>query len=53
MSAIVPDGLVRGPWEGERDGDGSPGATALYWVYVVLTTLNKKGSNTVAVTRPG
>ncbi len=31
----------------------APGATALYRVYVVLTTANEKGSNTVSVTRPG
>jgi hypothetical protein len=30
-----------------------PDATALYREYVVLTTLNEKGSNIVAVTRPG
>ena len=35
------------------EGLVAPGATALYRVYVVLTTLNEKGSNTVAVTRPG
>jgi hypothetical protein len=28
-----------------------PGATALFRVYVVLTTMNKRGSNTVGVTR--
>ncbi len=31
----------------------APGATALFKVYVVLTTANEKGSNTVSVTRPG
>jgi hypothetical protein len=30
----------------------TPGATALFWVYVVLMTANKKGSNTARVTRP-
>ncbi len=31
----------------------APGATALFKIYVVLTTANEKGSNTVSVTRPG
>ena len=31
----------------------APGATALFRVYVVLTTANEKGSNTVSVTHPG
>ena len=31
----------------------APGATALFKVYVVLTTANEKGSNTVSVTGPG
>jgi hypothetical protein len=35
------------------EGLVAPSATALYRVYVVLTTLNEKGSDTVAVTRPG
>lgn len=30
----------------------TPGATALYRVFVILTTGNEKGSNTVAITRP-
>jgi hypothetical protein len=30
-----------------------PGATALFRVYVVLTTMNERGSNTVSVTREG
>lgn len=34
------------------DGLPSPGSTGLYRVYVVLTTGNEKGSNTVAITRP-
>lgn len=34
-------------------GLGAPGATALYRAYVVLSTLNERGSNTVSVTRPG
>jgi hypothetical protein len=34
-------------------GLGAPGARALYRVYVVLTTANERGSNTVSVTRPG
>ena len=33
-------------------GLAAPGATALYRVYVVLTTGNEKGSATVSVTRP-
>ncbi len=36
-----------------NEGLVAPGATALYRVYVVLTTANEKGSNTVSVTRPG
>jgi hypothetical protein len=36
-----------------NEGLAAPGATALYKVYVVLTTLNERGSNTVSVTRPG
>ena len=31
----------------------APGATARFKVYVVLTTANEKGSNTVSVTRRG
>jgi hypothetical protein len=34
-------------------GLAAPGARALYRIYVVLTTANEKGSNTVSVTRPG
>jgi hypothetical protein len=34
-------------------GLAAPGATALYRVYVVLTTANERGSNTVSVMRPG
>lgn len=34
-------------------GLAAPGATALYRIYVVLTTGNEKGSATVSVTRPG
>jgi hypothetical protein len=41
---------------GKSDGHAAvlvaPGATALFRVYVVLTTANEKGSNTVGVTRP-
>lgn len=36
-----------------NEGLVAPGATALFKVYVVLTTANEKGSNTVGVTRPG
>jgi hypothetical protein len=36
-----------------NEGLVAPGATALFRVYVVLTTANEKGSNTVSVTRPG
>jgi len=36
-----------------NQGMVAPGATALFRVYVVLTTANEKGSNTVGVTRPG
>ena len=36
-----------------NEGLVAPGATALYRVYVVLTTANEMGSNTVLVTRPG
>ena len=34
-------------------GQVAPGATALFKVYVVMTTANEKGSNTVSVTRLG
>ena len=34
------------------EGLVAPGATALFRVYVVLTTANEKGSNTASVTRP-
>lgn len=34
------------------DGLTTPGTTALYRVYVILTTGNERGSNTVPVTRP-
>ena len=33
-------------------GLASPGSTASFKVYVVLTTGNEKGSNTVTITRP-
>ncbi len=33
-------------------GLGTPGSTALFRVYVVLTTGNERGSGTVAITRP-
>ena len=36
-----------------NEGLVAPGATALFRIYVVLTTANEKGSNTVSVTRPG
>ena len=34
------------------DGLPSPGSVATYKVYVITTTLNERGSNTVSVTRP-
>jgi hypothetical protein len=34
------------------EGLVAPGAKALFKIYVVLTTANEKGSNTVSVTRP-
>ena len=34
-----------------HDGLPTPGATGLYRIYVILTTGNEKGSNTVAITR--
>jgi len=34
------------------EGLVAPGSRALFRVYVVLTTANEKGSNTVGVTRP-
>jgi len=34
------------------DGLVAPGSRVFYKVYVVLTTMNERGSNTVSVTRP-
>ena len=35
------------------DGPAAPGASAVFKVYVVLTTGNEKGSNVVRIVRPG
>jgi hypothetical protein len=47
--AVVPAGTLT---YSTNEGLGVSGARALFRVYVVLTTLNEKGSNTVGVTRP-
>ncbi len=50
--SVVAEGAKTDTSFSTDEGLVSPGATALFRVYVVLTTANEKGSNTVSVTRP-
>jgi hypothetical protein len=51
--SVVADVLPPDTTFSTNQGLLAPGATALFRVYVVLTTANEKGSNTVSVTHPG
>ena len=53
MDEIVVSNVAAGTLTFSTDvGLAAPGALALYKVYVVLSTLNERGSHTLILTRP-